>query len=132
MPGTAVGPPPGTPHPSTPEQPKTMLSSCANSSRAQCRTPPARSPVRRGAAALARGGGQQHPRDPTLQPSPSHCPRGNSNVPSTPSPLQRPLLRAWEPGAAVPKALAIATVSSRPMSGTTASPTPMSWEGRTW
>lgn len=37
-----------------------------------------------------------------------------------------------EPGTALPKDLAIAMVSSRPMSGTTASPAPRSWarEGR--
>lgn len=87
-------PHPSTPIPAPPEQPQTTLSPCANSRHAQCRTP------RRGGSCPARGG-VGSPLGPLLpahtvnhaqhrQPSPSHCPPGNSNIPSTQNPHRDP------------------------------------------
>lgn len=84
---------------------------------------------------------RQDPSCCELEPGPSQCPNGTSTLlrtlspqrplPSTLSPCRDPpVSTGQDPGAALPKALAMAMVSSRPMSGTTASPTPMSWEGR--
>lgn len=64
----------------------------------------------------------------TLLPHSTAAPMGRAMPPAPPAPCIPPPPSRRIAGA-VPKALAIAMVSTRPMSGTTASPTPMSWRG---